>query len=111
MEVKVLKEMQKRIVRNFLDVLILAQLRKEPKCGYGIVAIIHKKFHILMSTGTVYSTLYSLERDGLIQGNLVHRKRRTRVYTLTQKGEKTIEAFLKVNDKVQLFAANLGRSV
>jgi DNA-binding PadR family transcriptional regulator len=100
-------EMQERIVKSFFDVLILAQLRREPKSAYDIVAFIHKKFHILMSTGTVYSTLYSLERDGLIQGNRAEGKRRARVYTLTEKGEKTIRAFLKVNDRIQLFVANL----
>ncbi|MFQ6086725.1 MAG: PadR family transcriptional regulator [Candidatus Bathyarchaeia archaeon] len=107
MEKGVLREVQERIVRSFLDVLILAQLRKEPKSAYDIIAFIHEKFHILMSAGAVYSTMYSLERDGLVQGNFADRKRRARVYTLTDKGEKTIQAFLNVNDKIQLFVANL----
>ena len=104
MEKETLRVMQKRIVRSFLDVLILAYLRKAPKSAYDVIAFIHKKFHLLMSTGTVYSTLYSLERDGLIRGNFARRKR---IYTITKKGEKTIKAFIKTNDKIQLFVANL----
>lgn len=106
LEREILSETQKRIVKSFLDVSILAQLRKEPKSAYDIIAFIHTKFHILMSTGTIYSTLYSLERDGLIQYIFVRTVRRARVYTLTEKGEKAIQTFLKVSDKIQRFVTD-----
>lgn len=106
MDKQILREMQKRIVKSFLDILVLELLKKEAKSAYGVVAFINKKFGILFSTGSVYSTLYSLERDGLIQGNFGNEKRRARVYRLTDKGEETIRAFLKVNDQIQLFVVN-----
>lgn len=105
LEKKILREMQYRMVRSFLDILILAQLREEPKSAYDVIAFIHKRFSILMSTGTVYSTLYSLQRNGLIKTHWAKRERSARVYTLTDRGAKTIQAFLKVNDKIQLFVA------
>jgi len=83
---------------------ILAELRREPKGAYDLILFIHKKFHLLMSSGTVYSTLYSMERDGLIQGNSIEGRK---VYTLTNKGEKTIRAIIKTFDKIQLFLASL----
>ena len=46
----------------------------------------------------MYSLLYSLERNGLIEGTWNERKR---VYKLTEKGEKTIETILNANDKIK----------
>jgi len=54
--------------------------------------------------GTVYSLLYSLERNGLIEGTWNERKR---VYKLTEKGEKIIEIILNANDKIKNFITNL----
>jgi len=100
LENQILGEMQKRIVKSFLDVVILAQLMKEPKSTYDIITFIHKKFNLLMSTGTVYSNIYSLERNKLIEGNWSQRKR---VYMLTDRGKKTIKAIINVNGKVGMF--------
>jgi len=52
----------------------------------------------------VYSLLYSLERNGLIEGTWNERKR---VYKLTEKGEKTIETILGANDKINNFITSL----
>jgi len=96
--------MQKRFLKSLLDVLILALVRKKAINGYDVIIFVNRKFNILISAGTVYSTLYLLERDGLIQGNWTQRKR---MYTITEKGAKTINAILSSNDKIQLFMANL----
>lgn len=96
--------MYERIVKNFMDVLVMAQLRSTPLSGYDVISLIHKKFNLLVSSGTVYSLLYSLERDGLIEGKLNDRKR---VYVLTEKGEKNINAILNANDQIQNIIVNL----
>jgi len=80
----VLKRMHRRIIKTFLDVLVLAELRNGPLSGYDVIAFIHNKFRLLVSSGTVYSLLYALERDGLITGVWNQRKR---VYKLTERGE------------------------
>jgi DNA-binding PadR family transcriptional regulator len=102
----VLKRMHKRIIKNFLDVLVLAELRNGPMSGYDVIAFIHNKFRILVSSGTIYSMLYALERDGLIVGAWNQRKR---VYRLTEKGEETIKAIMSANDKIQYLMASLLR--
>ncbi|MGB9914944.1 MAG: PadR family transcriptional regulator [Candidatus Bathyarchaeales archaeon] len=61
------------------------ELRNGPLSGYDVIAYIHNKFNLLVSSGTVYSLLYSLERNGLVEGVWDERKR---VYKLTEKGEK-----------------------
>ena len=72
--------------------------------GYDVISYIHNKFRILVSSGTVYSLLYSLERDGLIEGRWNERKR---VYALTEKGKRTIETILNANEKIKSFLLNL----
>jgi DNA-binding PadR family transcriptional regulator len=106
MEANVLKKMHERIIKNFMDVLVLTELRTGPLSGYDVIGFIHNKFHLLVSSGTVYSLLYSLERDGLIEGKWNERKR---VYKLTEKGEKTISVILGANDKIHYFIRNLLR--
>jgi DNA-binding PadR family transcriptional regulator len=99
---EILREVQERILKDFLDLLILSKLRKESKSGYDVITFIHKRFNILPSSGTVYSTLHLLERDGLIKGGLAQGRT---VYTLTDKGKKTIHTVLASSDKIQLFFA------
>jgi len=104
LESEVLKKMHRRIVKSFMDILILAELRNAPMSGYDVIAFVHNKFGILVSSGTVYSLLYSLERDGLIRGVWAKRKR---VYELTEKGERNIEAIMNANDKIKALMTNL----
>jgi DNA-binding PadR family transcriptional regulator len=93
------------MVKSFMDVLILVMLENSSSVsGYDVIAHIHKKFGILVSSGTVYSLLYSLERDGLIKGMW---KQRKRVYTLAEKGEQAVKTILSASDKVHVFLENI----
>ena len=104
LEGKILKKMHERIIKNFMDIIILAELRNGPLSGYDVISFIHNRFHLLVSSGTVYSLLYSLERNCLIEGTWNERKR---VYKLTEKGEKTIDTILSANDKIKNFITGL----
>ena len=106
MEASVLRKMYRRLIKSFLDVLILSELRNGPMSGYDAISFIHNKFHLLVNSGTVYSLLYSLERDGLLEGRWNQRKR---VYVLTDKGQETIKAILAANEKIKGFIVNLLR--
>lgn len=98
-KVETLSEMRERIVRCFLDIIILSNLhnRKKSMGGYDVMGFIHKEFNTLLSSGTIYSFLYSLERDGLIKGAYSRRKR---VYMLTEKGENKIKTLLEVKPRI-----------
>ena len=102
LEGRILKKMHERIIKNFMDVIIMAELRNGPLSGYDVISYIHNKFNLLVSSGTVYSLLYSLERNGLVEGVWDERKR---IYKLTEKGQKTIETILSANDKIKGFMA------
>jgi len=107
MEKSVLEKMYRRLVKSFMDVIVLAELKNgRPMSGYDIIGFIHDKFHILVSSGTVYSLLYSMEREGLIEGRWAKRKR---VYTLTERGNREIEALLNANDRIRGLLTSLLR--
>jgi len=72
---QIVENLRGRVIKSFLDILILSQLKKTPMSGYDLIAFIHKKFDLLVSSGTVYSTLYSMERAELIKGVFDERRR------------------------------------
>jgi len=96
----IIRKMNERIIKNFLDIIIMAELRNGPLSGYDIISYIHSKFRLLVSSGTIYSLLYSLERNELIEGVWKERKR---TYQLTEKGEQTINTVLTANENLKTF--------
>jgi DNA-binding PadR family transcriptional regulator len=45
----------------------MSELRNGPFSGYDIISYIHNKFQLLVSSGTVYSLLYRLQRNNLVK--------------------------------------------
>lgn len=101
---KLVEKLRKRVIQNFMDILILTEMKKSSISGYDVIALLHRKFGILVSSGTVYSLLYSLERDGMIRGIWNQRKR---VYELSEKGEQNIKVITKANEEIQNFLKNI----
>ena len=101
---KIVKHLRKKALKAFMDILILAEIQKEPLSGYDIIGLIHKRFDILVSSGTIYSLLYSLERNGLVNAEMDKRKR---TYTLTAKGEQNLEAVLQAKGEIPSLLHNL----
>lgn len=101
---EILRKMHGRIVKFFLDVLVLSELRNKSLSGYDVVSFVHRRFNVLLSSGTAYSCLNFLEREGLIISEWTGRKR---VYKLTTKGEQTVKALLKMKDRILGLVVNL----
>lgn len=95
---QIVGDLRERVIKSFLDILILSQLKETSMSGYDLIAFIHKKFDFLVSSGTVYSTLYSMERAGLIKGTFDERRR---VYKLTKKGLDDLKSIKKANGEIQ----------
>jgi DNA-binding PadR family transcriptional regulator len=106
-EAKIIKKMNERVIKSFMDTIIMAELQNGPISGYDVITYIHTRFGFLASSGTVYSLLYSLERNGLVQGVWVERKR---VYKLTLRGAQTIETILNSQDKIKCCMTNILRA-
>jgi DNA-binding PadR family transcriptional regulator len=99
LETKILRELHERLVKSLMDVIVLVELREGAVFlgGYDVIELLHKKFDVLISSGTVYAILYSMERDGLIMGEKTKNKR---VYMLTEKGENKIKAISEVKANI-----------
>lgn len=90
----------RRLIVNFLDIIIIRHFQKKTFSGYDATKFLNKKLKILLSPGTVYSTLYVMEREGLLESSNIDNKR---IYKATGKGlqidqlllsSRQIEAFL-----------------
>jgi DNA-binding PadR family transcriptional regulator len=95
---RIIAELNEKIIKSFLDLIVLAELQIQQLDGYTIIKLIHTRHHLLLSSGTVYSLLYSLERHELIQGEWKERKR---IYSLTEKGKQNIETILSSNNPIK----------
>ena len=105
MQSEVLKEMKRSMVTRFLDTIVLAELKNSSRLsGYDVMEFVHREFGFLISPGTVYALLYSMERKGLVNGACVQTKR---TYTLTDKGKEIIEAISKSKEEIQRFIEHL----
>jgi len=96
-----LKVFRLGLVKKLIDYIILKYLKERGKAsGYDLISQINQDYGILLSSGTIYGKLYALERKGLIKGEWGERKRE---FTLTKKGERTIDAILKDPTAAKLF--------
>jgi DNA-binding PadR family transcriptional regulator len=97
--------LEKKIIRDFIDLLILKHLQKYPfVSGYEILNYLRQKFDIPFSPGTVYSMIYSLERHGLIKGD---GNDIGRTYKLTNEGKNSIDEAVKAQDRIQRIIADV----
>jgi DNA-binding PadR family transcriptional regulator len=103
-EARIIKKMHERVIKTFMDTIIMAELQNGSISGYDVISFIHNKFGFLASSGTVYSLLYSLERNDLVEGIWIERKR---VYKLTEKGAKTIATIINSHDKIKGFMSTI----
>jgi len=98
-EHEILKRLRKRFVTHFLDLIILARLDSiDYVSGYVLVKHVLQKYKILLSPGTVYSTLYYMERKGLIKGEWKGRKR---IYHATSEGRQIIQTVMERIEPLQ----------
>jgi DNA-binding PadR family transcriptional regulator len=89
---EILKDIRERALKSFLDMFILMEIAEKPLSGYDVISVIFRRYRFLISAGTIYSLLYKLERDGLVEGYSNGRKR---LYRVTDKGKLTIDVILK----------------
>jgi len=96
--------LKRRAVKSVLDMIILRELKKHPTSGYELQIAIFGKYDTLLSSGTVYSRIYALERGEYIKGRHV---RRRRVYSLTTHGEAALKPSLSSRNRFALLIRNL----
>jgi DNA-binding PadR family transcriptional regulator len=96
------KAFTKRLITNFLDIVVIAQFPNEQFSGYDILTFLQNHFDLKFSSGTVYSTLYAMERQNLIEGTKTENKR---LFKVTKKGRQTAKVVTSFeNTKIFLSA-------
>jgi PadR family transcriptional regulator PadR len=91
------KRIVQRITRNFLDILVLRLIQTEPMWGYKIIKETKRLFEIKLRHGALYPLLNSLEEKGYAKSKKTSRGGRIRkVYKITQKGTKLVDAYYDV---------------
>ncbi|MCW3993168.1 MAG: helix-turn-helix transcriptional regulator [Candidatus Bathyarchaeota archaeon] len=83
-------------VKKDLETIVLALIEKRPMCGTDITEIIHIEFNLLLSPGTIYPLLHSLQERGLI-ASTKHGK--AKIYTPAKGAELKIRNL--VNERVR----------
>ncbi len=82
------KEIQTKLTKGLLDMIILQFLDQQPMHGYQIITKIRKGFGVYFGPSTIYPLLGSLEKKGYIKSSWNMTSERPRkVYALTNDGE------------------------
>ena len=85
--------MQVETPKGHVDLLLLAVLAAEPAHGYRVVEALRERSEGVfdLAEGTVYPSLYRLERQGLLSSRWDARDgRKRRVYRLTRSGRREL---------------------
>ena len=87
------KEVQTKLTKGLLDLIVLQILETEPMHGYQIITTIRKSFGVYLGPSTIYPLLNTLEEKGYIKSKWnMDNERPRKVYTLTNDG-KTVLTF------------------
>lgn len=82
------KEVQVKLTKGLLDMIVLQFLNEQPMHGYQIISKIRKSFGVYFGPSTIYPLLSSLEKKGHVSSEWNMTSERPRkVYKLTSEGQ------------------------
>ncbi len=81
------KEVQVKLMKGLLDLIVLQFLSNQPMHGYQIITKIRKTFGVYFGPSTIYPLLNALERSGYVKSEWdMSNERPRKVYKLTAEG-------------------------
>jgi DNA-binding PadR family transcriptional regulator len=82
------REVQAKLMKGLLDLIILQFLNGQPMHGYQIITKIRKSFGVYFGPSTIYPLLGTLEKKGFVKSewNMCNERPR-KVYKLTTEGQ------------------------
>jgi PadR family transcriptional regulator, regulatory protein PadR len=114
------KEIQAKLTKGLLDMIVLQLLEQEPMHGYQLITKIRKDFGVCVGVSTVYPLLDTLEKKGCLKSEWnMSSERPRKVFTLTNEGRTILnfsEASLNLirknlsGDRVSFEAADVNAS-
>ena len=85
------KEVQTKLAKGLLDMIILQYLDKESMHGYQLITKIRKGFGVYFGPSTIYPLLGTLEKKGFVNSEWnMNSERPRKVYKLTNEGKNVL---------------------
>ena len=82
------KEVQVKLMKGLLDLIVLQFLGSQPMHGYQIITRIRKTFGVYFGPSTIYPLLGALEKKGYVKSEWnMNNERPRKVYKLTTEGQ------------------------
>ncbi|WP_456475140.1 helix-turn-helix transcriptional regulator [Candidatus Pyrohabitans sp.] len=96
-------KMMEQNVKKSLKIIILSLLKQQPMCGFDIIKSLVHNFNVLLSQGTVYPILYSLEKEGYLR-TVIKSDNKTKLYVPTDLAyeyiERQIREYIQAQEKI-----------
>jgi PadR family transcriptional regulator PadR len=82
------KEVQVKLMKGLLDLIILQFLSAQPMHGYQVITKIRKTFGVYFGPSTIYPLLATLEKKGFVNSAWnMDNERPRKIYELTTEGQ------------------------
>jgi PadR family transcriptional regulator PadR len=82
------KEVQVKLMKGLLDLIILQFLSTQPMHGYQVITKIRKSFGVYFGPSTIYPLLATLEKKGFVNSQWnMNNERPRKIYKLTTEGQ------------------------
>jgi DNA-binding PadR family transcriptional regulator len=81
------RKLFERWVKSLAPLLTLVALRTREMTGYDLIKFIYENFGVLLSAGTIYPILHSLQAHGMVTDRVQGTKR---VYAISEEGKCTL---------------------
>ena len=95
-----MKNIEARLTKGLLDLIILQLLDDHPMHGYEIITTIYKNFGVCLSSSAVYPILNRMEKESCVKSEWNRDSKKLRkIYSLTNNGQNTLnftEEFMKL---------------
>lgn len=89
-----MKDMKRRFVKSFLDLLILRLIQDEPVWGYKILKETERLYQVKLRHGALYPLLNKLKTNGYIRSEQeLHKGRIRKIYQITPSGTQLLSTY------------------
>lgn len=100
------KEVQVKLMKGLLDLIVLQFLSSQPMHGYQIITKIRKTFGVYFGPSTIYPLLGTLEKKGYVKSEWnMNNERPRKVYKLTSEGQNLLNF---TEDSLNLICRKIG---
>ena len=91
MGVEKTREIQIKLVRGLLDLVVMQFLNAQPMHGYQVITSLRKQFGVYFGPSTIYPLLTMMEENGYIKSHWdLENERPRKVYAITSQGNELL---------------------